>query len=147
MPAGVSTSSQANCRKSYALLPFPPLLLSFAHSDVHMPYTSVFISNALRLPSASQGDAQCAVFVHSAQALQSSSSSSYMWVPPSILVPPPPPAVASHSIHSRLLFAALAARRQRAAPPSTDADIAPTYRVLDCPCNLHFMSTLVYKHY
>lgn len=128
-----------------------PLIFSasphYCTHGVHTPGTSVFISTALRLPSASQGDAHRVVFVHSAQASQSSSSSSYMWVPPSILVLPPTPAVTSHSIHSRLLYAALASLWRRAAPPSMEADITSTYRVLDCPCNLHFMSTLVYKHY
>lgn len=58
--------------------------------------------------------------------------------------------------HSAVLFTAVSSpprpaigipRRKGLRPPAPGADIGSTYRVLDCPCNLHFMSTLVYKHY
>lgn len=51
-----------------------------------------------------RGNVQCVVFVHSAQALQSSSSSSYMWAPPSILVPPPPPPSPATTTSSHISF-------------------------------------------
>lgn len=78
------------------------------------------------------------LFVHAAQALQSSSSSSYMRVPPSILVP----AVASHSIHSQLLLPTLAALRWRAVSPRHSGrhllNLSGTRVALQSPFHEHY---------